>query len=47
MRTVDRDGDRLAAMVYVDNARSKRLVTVEGWMAVSTCGDHELWIGRL
>lgn len=47
LRTVDRDGDELAGLVHVDNARSQRLLTSVGWVVVSTWDDHELWVGHL
>ena len=47
LRTVDRDGDHLAGLVHVDNDRSGRLLITMGWTAVTTWGDHEVWVGRL
>lgn len=47
LRTVDRDGDHLAGLVHVDNARSKRLLASVGWTFVSVWEDHELWVGHL
>lgn len=47
LRAVDRDGDHLAGLAHIDNARSKRLLTSVGWASVSRRDDHELWVGRL
>lgn len=43
----DRDGDCLAGLVHVDNARSKRLLALVGWTSASLWDDHELWVGHL
>lgn len=43
--TVDRSGDRIAGLVHVENVRSQRLLTTVGWSAVTTIGDHDLWVG--
>ena len=48
LRTIDRDGDHLAALVHVSNTRSKRLLSTVGWQKTTDGdGDHELWFGRL
>jgi hypothetical protein len=47
LRTIERDGDHLAGLVHVDNGRSQRLLRAKAWTAVTTWGDHEVWVGRL
>lgn len=47
LRQLERDGDHLAGLVHVDNARSKRLLESVGWAFVSSWGEHELWVGHL
>lgn len=47
LRTIERDGDRLAGLVHVDNDRSKRLLAAVGWSSVAPWDDHELWVGSL
>lgn len=47
LRQLERDGDHLAGLVHVDNARSKRLLASVGWAFVSSWGEHELWVGHL
>ena len=47
LRQLERDGDHLAGLVHVNNARSKRLLDSEGWALVSSWGEHELWVGHL
>lgn len=47
LRTVERDGDVLAAFVHRDNARSKRLLAATGWSLVAPVDDHELWAGSI
>ena len=46
--TVERDGDVLAGLVRVDNHRSQRMLTRNGWRAVAEWeDDHELWVGQI
>ncbi len=47
LQAIERDGDALAALVHVDNERSKRLLTTFGWRSVAPWDDHELWVGSL
>lgn len=48
VRTADRQGDHLAGLVHIDNARSKRLLTTAGWHSAATWDKHyELWLGGL
>lgn len=47
LRTIDRNGNHLAALVNLDNHRSKRLLTGAGWNSSTVWGDHELWVGSL
>jgi hypothetical protein len=47
LRQLERDGDHLAGLVHVDNARSKRLLDSVGWAVVSSWDEHELWVGHL
>ncbi len=47
LRQLERDGDHLAGLVHVDNARSKRLLDSVGWTFLSSWGEHELWVGHL
>lgn len=47
LRTIDRDGDRVAGLVHPDNTRSKRLLTRAGWTDVAVLDGHELWVGAL
>ncbi len=48
LRTVERDGDLLAGLVHVDNDRSQRMLTRNGWRAVAPWeGNHELWVGQI
>ncbi len=47
LRTVERDGDRLAGLVHRDNDRSKRLLRAAGWGFVSPSDRYELWVGML
>jgi hypothetical protein len=47
LRTVERNGDVVAGLVHVENARSKRLLTVKGWRSAALCDDNELWVGSL
>jgi len=48
LRRVDRDGDEVVGVVHLDNERSQRLLTRNGWRSISAWdADHELWAGRL
>ena len=47
LRSIERDGGHLAGLVHVDNERSKRLLTANGWSSVAPWDDHELWVGSL
>ena len=48
VRPVERDGDLLAGLVHLDNHRSQRMLTRNGWRAVAPWeDDHELWIGQI
>lgn len=47
LRTIDRNGDHLAALVDLDNHRSKRMLADAGWNRITVWGDHELWVGSL
>lgn len=47
LRQLERDGDHLAGLVHVNNARSMRLLDSVGWAFVSSWGEHELWVGHL
>ncbi len=48
LRTVERDGDVLAGLVHVENHRSQRMLTRNGWRALGGWeDDHELWVGRI
>lgn len=47
LRTIDRNGDHLAALVHTDNHRSKRLLASASWNSGTLWDDHELWVGSL
>lgn len=48
LRGADREGDDLVGVVHVDNGRSQRLLTRNGWQSIATWdSDHDLWAGQL